>query len=463
MKVRLNIPMSALEVATALGCPITCDKGLLFYSISTDSRELVAGELFIALDGTNTTGELFIEDALSRGGYTIGASANPRIHFKVQSTKDALLNLAEYYKQKLRKLKYTIAITGSIGKTTTKELAFHILKHVYRVHRTPFNYNNEIGVPLTILSAPKDTEILLVECGMNHRGEISRLSCASHPDIALITNIGTAHIGNLGSREAIAEAKSEIIDGMHGGIVLCDADEPLLRGLRGRTPVSVNSSTNAAFRLLTHEHSPSGTTFDFHTPSLSIFRARCPHNIPNLMSPLAMALSLGALLGMEADELKRAVLKLPCDAFRHKIVELNDFKILDDSYNASLESVIGAIKLLQSYDAAAHSALIGDILELGERSEEIHHQIGQSLALAGLKHLFIYGNNAKYVADGAISSGFPCDRLFINNDLDSPHLTATQIIDNHVNDELILFKASHATNLVKILALIKEKYKNDGR
>ncbi len=463
MKVSLDIPIYAEEIARAIGTKFGGGGNPQFSAICTDSREVSDGDVFIALDGENTSGELFIEDALARGGYILSSCNRCGVHFCVKDTREALLNLAEYYKTKLRKLLHTVAITGSIGKTTTKELAYHILSSKYRTHRNIGNFNNDIGVPLTILSAPADTEVLIIECGMNHKGELSKLSNCIHPDIGVITNIGTAHIGNLGSREDIAQAKAEITDGMRGGTVLCDADEPLLFGIRGRVGVGVNPKAPTELTLFLRDASECGITFDFVSPLISLYNVKFPHNTPNLLSPLAMAISLGVLLLVEGEQIRAALKAIPESAFRHNIVDFGDFKVLCDCYNASLESIIGALALLKSIPAKAHSALIGDVLELGELSAEIHRKIGAAIANSGISRLYLFGNNAIEVAEGALEYDFPLDNLFLNGDLSNPNVTALEIIKNHTEGEVILFKASHAVNLEKILDIIKEEYKNDGR
>lgn len=459
MRIRLSNPLTSLEVSLATRAKTKLCSSISFSFLSTDSRELRPGDLFITLSGKVTNGEHFIDEAIKAGAYIISSSNYYKVHFKVDDTALALLKLAEYYKQKLCKLMYTIAITGSIGKTTTKELAYHILRNCYKVHKTPDNQNNEVGVPLTVLSSPSDAEVLLIECGMNHAGELSRLSRAIHPDIAVITNVGTAHIGNLGSREGIAMAKMEITDGMTGGIVLCDADEPLISTCINRMPISVNSYTQAPYRFFTRVGPDGNTYVDYYSPEVTIKSIKCRRLAPNVVSTLAMAMTIGARLGLDKNSLINSIMSIPENAFRHKLISLNSLTILDDSYNASLESIRGALTMLKSYPAPLHSALIGDVLELGEKSEAIHRQIGNTLAEYNLSHLYLYGRNAEVVAQGAIDSHFNSENIFINPSLTAPEVTASQIIENHTLGELILFKASHAINLKKIIDLIKESLK----
>lgn len=461
MRIRFGIPLSAHSVAEAIGAAFRGVGNPLFYSLSTDTRDTMPGDIFIALDGDRSSGEFYLEEAAKKGAYIISSSNSVLADFKVDNTRKALLDLAEYYKSKLGKLLYTIAITGSIGKTTTKELSYRICASKYKVHRTTGNYNNDIGVPLTILSAPRDTEILLIECGMNHKGELSRLSRCLHPDIAIITNIGTAHIGNLGSREAIAAAKKEIGVGMSNGIVLCDGKEPLLYDTYGYRGVGVNPEIPFDFTLYSKGYSDGQIEFDFISQKAKIYGGVFPHNAPNLLEALSMAISLGVLLGIDSEKIKKAVKEIPSSAFRYRIVDILDFKVLDDAYNASLESIMGALVLLKTVPATAHSALLGDILELGHLSREIHHKIGVIAAQSGITHLFLYGKNARHIAEGASEMDFPLGRIFINEDLSNPKLTASQIVKNHTAGEAILFKASHAINLGKILDIIAEDYKDD--
>ena len=226
MRIDLGTPMTLEEIAYATGG--NHKQNAIIKSITTDSREVEEGDLFIAIKGDKFDGADYVSEVKKRGGFVL-ASVPLYSDILHPNGADALLSLATYYIKTLPYLLYKIGITGSVGKTTTKEFLKIMLSDRYITHASKGNFNNQIGMPMSILSAEKNTQVLLMEMGMNHPGEISNLSRCLRPDIGIITNIGTAHIGNLGCRENIAKAKLEITDGMNDGILFTPADEPLLR------------------------------------------------------------------------------------------------------------------------------------------------------------------------------------------------------------------------------------------
>ena len=230
MRIKLEKALSLGEIADAVNGRLSYDKNVVITHITTDSRECFSGDLFIALPGKAYNGEDYTEEANSKGAITVSVSGADSA-IAVYDCINALHSLAKYYKKFLSKLKCTVAITGSVGKSTTKEIVALFLRDKFFIHSTYENENNLIGVPSTILQASLNTEILVLEFGMNHHGEIARLANLAEPDVAVITNIGTAHIGNLGSREAIADAKKEIFIGEKKVIPIIPKNEPLLSGI----------------------------------------------------------------------------------------------------------------------------------------------------------------------------------------------------------------------------------------
>ena len=223
MRIKTEYPLYISSIAHILKANLKFNTKI--NAITTDSRECEKDDLFFALSGENFDGVDFIDEAKFKGAYTV--SSSKKSDFTVSNTESALLSVASAYKQIVNP-KYTIAVTGSVGKTTVKDFVNSLLSEVMKTHKTEKNFNNIIGLSHTLLSAKKGTDALVCELGMNHRGEIDELSRAIHPDISIITNIGTAHIGNLGSQEEIAKAKLEIENGMHGGKTIIKDDEVLL-------------------------------------------------------------------------------------------------------------------------------------------------------------------------------------------------------------------------------------------
>ncbi len=451
MRITLDIPLDIKEVITAVnGRYIGILKDSVSYGISTDSRNIKDGDLFFAISGENFDGEDFVFDVFYAD--CVPVTAKHECGIRVENTIKALGSLASFYKTKLKHLKYTIAITGSVGKTTTKEFLKILLKEKYKVHATKDNLNNCIGLPLTILSAPYDTEVLILEMGMNHRGEISALSKYSTPDIAIVTNIGTAHIGNLGSRENIAAAKLEVLQGMTKGRLIVPSEEPLL--LRKEKYYTFSSSDRSADIYIIYNEgnvkgiTPKGT-FDTTLSLSASYTADC----------LAAAVSAAVFCEADLNNIKRGISLISDKNTRQNIFQLGYFYILSDFYNSSYESVISALSYLKSLEKYTEkSALIGSILELGDMSPKIHLNIGKACAKVDLRKLYIYGEYGEYVKEGALSYGMDEKKIFLNTDASSPAITADQIFYNTKKGEIILFKASHKVGLSQIIKLLKDKF-----
>lgn len=455
MRVETDIPISLEFVKRALGAtPLADDGKKTIKAICTDSRTVKRGDLFIGIRGERYDGSDFIPEIKRTALFTIGTESSDA-DLKLKDTGTALLNLASAYK-KLLPIKTTVAITGSVGKTTTKELTRSILQQKFRTHATFGNLNNEIGVPFTVLSAPKDTEALVIEAGMNHAGEITKLSKCIEPDLAVITKIGNAHIGNLGSREKIAEAKLEILDGMKEKRAIVPDGEPLLTSSRAKLKTVSRSDTDADFTLsksnkgddnfyLKHAHN----IYELYLPGLSIANfhtADC----------LAFALAVAFEVNMSEREIRSALDKIDFSRFS-SLIRIGELLILNDSYNSSPDAVISALDSLRKKDQKK-SALIGDMLELGEFGESMHFEIGVHAARSSLENLYIIGEYSKYVLEGAVSAGFDKDKVFINENPNAPEITARQIRENSFG-ELILFKASRKIGLERIIDILKKAEK----
>ena len=458
MRIRLDYPITIREICDATNATILGNLNLnsSINYICTDTRECVAGDLFIALQGENDSGEKYINEAIKKRCYVM--SSNPSsFEIYVDDTTDALIDLAKYYKSKTE-IKYTVAVTGSVGKSTTVKFLSKIISQHYKVHSPQGNFNNHIGVPLTLLSTPKNSEILIAELGMNHEKEISRLSRCIQPNIGIITSIGTSHIGNLGSRDAIAKAKLEISDGIDNGILLLPYSEPLLKDVNNGLYVDLNSSiSDFAFNEFNYHH------YEF----TSMYGSLCynaPIDLPHhLILDLAFAVSVAQILNMTDNEIVRGIKMISDSDIRQRFIELSDFTILDDSYNASLESIKADLDYISKYPRPL-GAFLGDVLELGDNAISIHENIGREAALHKLDHLYLYGEYASVTAKGAIDAGMNPDSIFTNTNLSAPDTSIGHIRKYHFKNELILFKASHKLRLDKIADMItKEERTNNDR
>ncbi len=424
--------------------------------ISTDTRELPKGALFAALSG-DADGHDFINKAIEAGA---GAVASHRRHEKypvptlyVENTSQALLDLARGY----RKLcgGKVVGVTGSVGKTTTKDLMYSVLDIAFRALGTEKNYNNEIGVPKTLFRMTKDTEVMVAEMGMNHFGELSRISRAAQPDIVVITNIGTSHIENLGSREGICRAKLESLEGLSkDGIAVFCGDEPMLWdkrngvGRRVYTYGIKNHECDLCARL--HEDG----SFDIINNTLQLdalpmgsgFRATL--SVPgehNVLNALAAAL-VGLLLGEKPDDIAQGLLRYEASGMRQHLYDRDGFHIYADCYNASPEAMESTLKVLGGMDGRRF-AVLGSMLELGSYAEEAHKLVGR-YAAENADALYAYGPSAGYMAEGAKAHGM--GNVYIFGD----HGALARALRKDVKKgDSMLFKGSRGMKMEKVIEL----------
>ena len=453
MRAELEISLPLNEIISAIGGFITTPpENLEIKSITTDTRDMKRGDLFIALPGKNFNGESFCLEAEEAGAICISRSYKGGI--LVYDTEAALCSIAALYRQKLLNLKCVIGITGSVGKTTTKEFLKLLLSGSKKVHANIGNFNNHIGVAHTILTCPADAEILIAEMGMNHIGEIKISSLMLRPNIAVITKIGTAHIGNLGSVEMIAKEKMEITAGLsESGVLMIPYGEGELKPKCRYKTVSINAE-GADLTLLPIEASRNGTRFVLKqkggvasVESTSIF------GIGNLRS-LAFCIACALEIGLDKKSITDAFSLISPKNTRQNVEYWQNRCIIDDSYNASLESVISSFDFLQFFPGR-HCAVLGDVLELGSKTESIHFKIGSEAFAHGIKLLFLFGVYAPFIARGAVAAGMERSKIFINSDPESPEITEKCIIENTKEGDVILFKASHRSELSSMIERIK--------
>lgn len=462
MRIKLEFPMSLREIAVATHSAPSLNCGGMIEYVTTDSREVMNGDLFFALRGERFDGAEFTEEAKRQGAYVI--SERREADITVKSSTDALLDLASAYKQRFDSLKYTVAITGSVGKTTTKNFLNVILGERFKTHATKDNLNNLFGVPFTVLGIKRGTEVMVVEMGTNQKDELSRLSRSVKPDIAVITKIGTSHLGNFGSRNALAEAKKEIASPNSVKLTLIPYGEPLLDGLCGSKTVQItdsNEKAKANYGLIIKKADSGGSfatfkcedgDFDIYLPVPGRHNLEC----------LAFAIATSKEIGVTNGELIKALENISSEDARGKTVKFSDFTILDDSYNSSEESVCAAVDLLKLLSNGKYSAVLGDIYELGDFAEKIHERIGHSIAKKGIHALYTFGKYSQFIKHGALSAGMSERCIFVNTDISDPEITAMQIISNHIPGEILLLKGSHKTDMKRITeVLTKLEKKND--
>ena len=442
------IPLSFKETARAAGS-VSALEGK-FDTICTDTRKITAGCLFIALKGENFDGNEFAADAVRNGALCAVVDRDCGLGERqiiVDDTKRALLKIAGYYKS-LFDIK-TVGVTGSVGKTSTKEMIYTVLSSKYKTLKNEGNLNNEIGVPLTLFNLEKSHRAAVIEMGMNHFGEISGITQAVKPDIAVISNIGVSHIENLGSREGILKAKLEILEGMSdkSPLILNGDDDMLSKANTGEHPVIYYGIENSACAFRAQEI----TSTDVETVFTCCFKggavkACLPftgrHNIYNALS----AAAAGSLTGISPEESFEALKDYKTTGMRQRIVKKYGMTFIEDCYNASPDSQAAAMSVLGNMNCARRIAVTGDMLELGSYSRTAHEAVGGYAAENGIDILFTYGENSVFTADKAEEKGVRDVRRFDSK----PELTAA-LAETLKEGDAVLFKASRGMKLEDVI------------
>lgn len=372
-------PIDLIKKTNGILQDTTVDIPTSFHRIATDTRCLEKNDIFVALKGTNFDGHDYIKEAIEKGACMIFVEKEVEPFgipiVKVENTDQALFDLASYYLEEYSV--FAVAITGSVGKTTTKELIANILSKKYQVLKSIGNKNNRIGIPQTIFELDKKTDCLVVELGMNHRHEIDQLSNLVKPNIAVITNIGTAHIGHLGSIHNIYKAKMEIIHGMTGGILVINGHDLRLNKLKkincGKIKKVYKNQGNIQIELLEQSIFGSLLLISNGIKQKSVFfKIPGEANLENI----ALALSVGELLDVSFEQMVEAIEEYkPLDQRLFVEALPNGNILINDSYNSSYESIKMDLDLLSQIKG--HKIIIlADILEVGKKSKSIHQKVG---------------------------------------------------------------------------------------
>lgn len=431
-------------------------------AIETDSRGLLGDSLFVPLKGENFDGHEFISMVFDKGAIaTLTQERNvvdPRLcTIYVKSTQKALLDLAQYYRQ-IWNIP-VVGVTGSVGKTSTKEIIAAVLSGKFRVHKTEGNYNNEIGLPLTLFKLKEEHEVAVIEMGMNHFGEIHNLTMATRPKIGVITNIGTSHIENLGSREGILKAKLEMLEGLEPeGLLVVNGDNDLLNTLK-----------NIPFKLIKYGMSPEHpyhaqnikydadvTTADIVTPKgqykVSIV-ALGEHMIYNTLAAIVVA----EHLGLTEEEILRGIGNyVPAKMRMHIETHDNGVTTINDAYNASPESMEAALKVLEKYPCTGKRiAVLGDMLEMGDYAKMLHEQVGSFACQTKIDDFYLVGPLAKHIYEGIIKQDPNRKALFYDTKVGF----IKDMEGNIQPSDTVLFKASRGMKFEEMIeALGKVNY-----
>lgn len=417
--------MTVGEIAGACGGELLCGNSeTIVTAVCTDSRKIVPGALFVPIKGEKTDAHDFITATFAAGAAATLTQEHKKMSdthswIKVQSTERALQQIAAAYRKKFR-IPF-VGVTGSVGKTTTKEMIALALSAGLNVMKTEGNYNSQVGLPLTMFRLASEHQVAVIEMGMSNFGEMSRLAEIAAPDFAVMTNIGISHIQQLKTQQNILAEKLHITDFFHtDSILFLNGDDELLAGLRGnRTEKIIYFGTNTwcDYRAEDISTDKGCTTFLLVAPGCAQLKVKIPvlgnHNVTNALAGLAVAHQLKVPLELAIDRLAQY---LP-PAMRQQIHCVNEVTIIDDSYNASPDSIRSSVDVLCSFHSGKRIAVLADMLELGEFSKQAHFDVGAYAAKAGIDILITVGEQALEIAKGAqsVNINIPCES-YQNND-----------------------------------------------
>ncbi len=458
-------------IAEATGGSLICPEGAVPHVqyICTDSREADAETLFCAIIGERVDGHNYIAAAMTLGCRAVLCQRRPAedvCAVMVPDTVTAMGKLAETYKSTYLTSLFTVAVTGSVGKTTTKECVAAVLGQSERLFKKDGNYNSTIGLPLSVTEIGRDHTAAVLEMGMSGFGEIESMTNTVHPDVACIINIGTSHMEHLGSREGIAKAKMEIIDGMReGSTLLINGDEPLLipaqaRCLgRGITCLRVSLTDPAAdFYADNISASDKGMIFDLHTPQEVLRGLTVPAVGYHMVWAAAFAAAVGVLRGMTHEAIRQGLLAYRPAGMRQSVTTENGVTFIEDCYNAAPESMAAALSVLKLTAKGRMIAVLGDMKELGDDTVNLHRAVGQKVADLAHKGRDVYlvtvGDLGAEIAAGAAQS-LPADCIFVSRNT-APYEDAVRHLKDLIcEDDTVLFKASRAMTLEVIAGALK--------
>ena len=424
--------------------------------VTIDSRKVEKDFLFVAINGERFNAHQFIPDTIEKGALCVvshedlGDTDYPYI--LVEATGQALLDIAKLYRDSFDVK--VVGITGSVGKTSTKEFVASVLAQKYKTHKTQGNFNNEIGVPLTLLAMPEDTEAAVVEMGINHFGEMHRLSEMVKPDICVMTNIGQCHLEFLGSRDGILKAKSEIFDFMNPeGTVCVNGDDDKLMTIEevhGKKPVHFGlSPENDIYADTIVSRGLLGSTATIHTPDAA-FDVQIPLPGAHMVLNALAATAVGLQLGLTTEQIAAGIAAVQAVSGRSRVVQAGDLVLIDDCYNANPVSTKAALDLLSLADGRK-VAVLGDMFELGEKEREMHGQVGAYAAEQGIDCLYCAGSLSEEMYRAAKEAGISCAEHF--SDTDALLAALPGLLQP---GDSVLIKASHGMGYTKIVEALEK-------
>lgn len=444
------------EAAAALGLPQMQAQATLA-DVCTDTRKIQPGSLFVCLRGERFDGHSFASQAAQSGAaallvdHPVDADVPQLV---VTDTGKALLQLAGWYRRRFQLP--VVGLTGSVGKTTTKEFIALVLGAKYNTLKTQGNLNNEIGVPQMLFRLEDSHTAAVIEMGMNHFGEISRLTRAVAPTVGLITNIGVSHIENLGSRAGILQAKLEILEGMAPDApLIVNMDNDMLRTVKlGNRPLLTFAidDQSADFTATDIAEQGSTTTFTVHHSTFTQPVTIPTVGIHNVYNALA-AMAVGYVTGVDPVAAAAALANYVPAGMRQNLVQVGGVQVIEDCYNASPDSMRAALQTLGKLPVHRRYAVLGAMLELGDYAKEAHTQVGKMAAENGIDGVLAYGADAAYIVEAAKQAGLENARLF-----DTKEALAQSLAQQVQPGDGVLFKGSRGMHLEDVMHTVYERW-----
>lgn len=439
------------------------DPGVTATAIVTDSRQVTQGSVFVALPGERVDGHDFIPQVFAAGALAVVCEHAPEdiagICLVVPSSRDALRHLAACYLDELAIP--VVGITGSVGKTSTKEMISSVLSQRYRVHKTAGNFNNEIGLPLTVFGLREEHEVAVLEMGISDFGEMSRLAEVARPQVSVITNIGICHLENLGTRDGILKAKTEVFEYLREGasVVLNGDDDklctigtvhgtaPVFYGMGADIPAGAAYDHKTIYADAVEDHGLRGIDFDLHLPEgTHRVHVAIPgmHNVYNAMA----AAAVGRALGLSAQEICAGIEAARTIGGRTNLIEADGYLVIDDCYNANPVSMRAAIDVLAQGEGRT-IAVLGDMGELGTDEKQLHYEVGAYLAQKHIDWLFAAGELSQELVRGVSEyPDFTTQYDYFGTDTDA---LMARVCEFAQPGDTILVKASHFMNYPRIV------------
>lgn len=440
------------EIAKTVNGQLNIDTNESIDNVCIDTRQITEGCLYIAIKGENFDGHDFIEKAFELGAKAVISHKKIQINkpvVYVEDTRLAFGALSAYYRS-LFSL-YLVGVTGSVGKTSTKEMIYTVMKNHYNVLKTQGNLNNDIGLPKTLLQLSDKYKGAVIEMGMSNLGEISYLSKLARPDIAVITNVGVSHLENLKTRENILKAKLEILDGMKkGSKIILNADNDMLLTVKDKieNTIYIGIDNIKDSDIVAKDICQVGDTTEFTVVyKEKEYKAKIPtigkHNVYNAL----VAFIIGVEIGMDEQKIIESLLEYENSGMRQHMSVRKGVKVIADCYNASPDSMVSALSVIKSVECEGKRvAVLGDMLELGTTSNTLHKQVGEIVKDYNIDSLYCYGKEAIYIKEGAESTGFK--NVIYTSDKDE----LAQVLRKNLSpSDAVIFKASRGMKLEEVI------------